>query len=108
MNVYKIWKQYKQSKLEAIRLSEYRTVQSLPYEKQWSDARPQYMSIVFKVNGFGHRKVETVGDIYPAKIENEPYWHKVIVPWVNHIDNPSEPKADKKKNNVVKLELVKK
>lgn len=114
IKLYKAWKRRQlrveaRNKINAER-EEYKTVQTIPYIKQWSDANPQTMSIVLKQNGYGKRMVEKIGDIYPAKIENEHWYHAHVVPWLNHMiveDGETSPEKPKK-NNVVKLELVKK
>lgn len=89
-------------------LEKYEIIHIETYTKLWSDSGPCYMSIIFKQAPNGKRKVETQGSIYPAKIENEKWWHDIVVPWLNGFINPSNESSEIKKDNVVKLELVKK
>ncbi len=85
----------------------YKTVHVHAYTFDWIDDEADGVSIIFKENGFGKRKVEVVGSAFLIRIlKDRVWWHMDVTPWLNHakgLPKDDTPKPD----NVTKLTIVK-
>ena len=65
----------------------YKFMGSKHVHKSWNDAASQLVIVCFYENGFGKRKIKTMGSIYPASLNEQPAYTEAVLSWLVKHEN---------------------